>query len=153
MKEQVQAFRHGWFKLGLSLFSIALSLCNIISTISKGYSLLATFPYWFPFLLFPLLLIFLDLKDVLFFASLFIGVVLTIYQGGIGDLQGALFFILALNLYSDKISLLVVLFGILVGILGRSFILGMTMFQSIGLFAGFLVCVMIFYIPRVINDV
>ena len=152
MKEQVRR-PVGWFKLGLFLLSITLSVCNIISTIINGYSLLSTLPLWLPFLVLPILLFFLPIKDVVFMTSLLAAVISSINQTSAGDLQGALFFILALNLYSDKISLFVVLFGVLVGVLGRAFILGMSLFQTVGLLAGFLGCVMLFYIPRVIKDV
>ena len=152
MKKLITA-KHGWLKWCLILLSSLLAITNLTTLSLRGDSLLWSIHLWLPFIVFSVVSIFFPIKDILFTACLFIGVTLTIDQSTIADLQGALFFILALNLYSDKISVIVVSFSIFAGILGRSFLLGMTISQTIGLTIGFIICILIFFAPRVTKDV
>lgn len=150
MKEQVRQ-PVGWLKTLISILSISLAVCNLVILESKGKDLLSNMLLWLPFVVVSISVLFIDIKTVVFVACLYAGTLTAINQTNKGDIQAVLFFILALNIYSDKISLIVVVFSALTGILGRAFLIGMSFTETTILTIGFFACFLIFYIPKIIK--
>jgi len=137
----------GWFKSLTALICLIISFCNIMLTIQKGYSLESTFLLWGSFLLIGVALFIFDVRSVFFIASLGFGTVTLIIQKEKADLESIAFFLVALRMFNDKISLLVIIFSIFAGVMGRALLLSMNFYETAMLFLGHIAFVLAFYVP------
>lgn len=142
----------GWLKLCFLLLNVSVCISNLISLISTDRDIFLNWYYWVPFFVLSFLSYYFPLNRLFFTACIVVGVFLSSATSDKSDLQGIIFFILALNILSSNKALITTLILTFISVVYRIFALNMTIPESILLIIAFYGSYVLFYTPQILRD-